>query len=229
MLYPNLQVHNVFRQPDQVVEYAKSLEYIQDPEGRWPGKRSKFVHVLNYDLFNMVCKRTLAVLYPMNYHHMRFKAHSQFQTIPAAHAGGEGWIHQDIYSQITCIIYLSHHDNCGTNLYIPENEVMRPTFEKNNSESFDVNKIKETHYLQNKPFDDTYYKALKINNSNYIKTTSFNSIYNSMVVFDGHTHHNANGFVDSNCPGDRLTLVTFFDDITSSETLKYSGSELLKI
>ena len=228
MLIPSLQINNFFKDPDQVVQYANSLEYKIDSEGRWPGVRAQPLSDIRYDFFNMTCRKILSVLYPMNYVNMRFDALQQFQVISPDQADGEGWIHQDIYSEFTAIIYLSPHKNCGTNLYVPKNEMFRLCGEPGTHASHLMD-IKADYYKNEKPRDNKYYEALKQNNHNFTKTASFNSIYNSMVIFDGHTAHNANAYKEDNCNDPRMTLITFFTKLTSTETIKYSGGEMLKI
>ena len=228
MQYPNIQVPNFFSQPDRVVDYAKTLEYHTDDTGQWPGKRSPALHTVDYTLYTLAARKVLAALYPMNYHNINWEGFGYFQRFPKGQAHGEGWIHQDISSQFTAIVYLSHHNNCGTNLYIPKDELKVPLYYEG-SQSHAANEIKKEYYSKNKPLNKKYFDALKINNSNFTKTVGFNSVYNSLVVFDGHTWHNANSFSGPDCKEERLFMVLFFQEITSTKTMKYSGVELLKV
>ena len=228
MLYPSLSVLNFFKDPNEIVKFAKTLKYKPSEGGIWPGMRSEVLHDVHYDLFHSVCSKIMAAFYPLNYWDINFTARTLFQIIPKEHSYGEGWIHKDIEAQITSIVYLSHHANCGTNLYIPESPLKANYVYHPGSKSFAANSVKKDYYLNNKPFDETYLKALKENNSGYKKLASYNSIYNSMVAFDGHNYHSAQGYADEKYPEDRLTMITFFDEITSNKTLKYTGSELLR-
>ena len=229
MLYPSLSVLNFFKDPNEIVKFAKTLKYQPDDEGAYPGMRSGVLHNIHYDLFHSICSKTIASFYPLNYRDINFTARTFFQIIPKEHSYGEGWIHRDILAQITSIVYLSHHANCGTNIYIPESPFLKSDYlYRPGSKRFEANKIKKDYYLNNKPFDETYRKALKENNLGYKKVATYNSIYNSMLSFDGHNYHGAQGYVDEKHTEDRLILITFFDEITSTKTLKYAGSELLR-
>ena len=227
MLYPNSQVLNFFQKPDEIVQYAKSLEYHRDPEGKWPGGRSKCLSEINYNFYNITCRKVLSTVFPMDFYDIVFKAYSYFQIVPPEQSGNAGWIHQDIYSDFSSIIYLSHHENCGTNFYTAKNELLKFSGEEGICPSDTYIKIKEDYYLNNKPFDQKYAQALEKNNSNFVKTGGFSSIYNSLITFDGHTDHNANLDKHFNSNEPRLTLIIFFTNIISKgRTLKYPGSEL---
>jgi hypothetical protein len=220
MLYPTVQVQNFFKNPDEIVKYSKTLPYAYDSEGRWPGLRTPFIHGFNHSFFGYITRKIMSILYPMTYHKINWTAETAFQSIPANINTGEGWVHQDIYAEFTAIIYLSKHDKCGTSIYKKNNETY--FHDEKNIE------IKKDYYMNNKPFDDFYYKTLKDNNSNFTKISEFNSIYNSCLIFDGHNYHGADQYYDENFKEDRLTLITFFKTL-SGDGLKYSGSELNRI
>ena len=220
MLYPTIQTQNFFKNPDEIVEYSKTLPYAYDSEGRWPGKRSIYLHQTNNSFFGYITRKIVSLIYPMTYHNIYWNAESTFQSIPANENTGDGWIHQDIYAEFTAIIYLSKHNKCGTSIYKKNNETY--FHDEKNIE------IKKDYYINKKPFDEAYYKALKENNSNFIKTVEFNSIYNSCIIFDGHNYHSADHYYDNKCNENRLTLITFFKSL-SGKGLKYSGSELNRI
>lgn len=220
MLYPTIQVQNFFKNPDEIVEYSKQLKFDYDSEGRWPGKRSDYLHKLNNPFFGYLTRKIVSLIYPMTYHDISWTADSTFQSIPANENTGEGWIHQDIYAEFTAIIYLSKHNRCGTSIYKKNNEYIF-----NDDGAID---IKKYYYLNKKPFDEAYYKALKENNSNFTKISEFNSCYNSCIIFDGHNYHGADQYYDDNCKEERLTLITFFKEL-SGKNLKYSGGELNRI
>ena len=227
MLYSNSQILNFFQKPDEIVQYAKSLDYYKDPKGKWPGERSKCLSEINYNFFNITCRKILSSVFPMDFYDISFKAHIHFQVIHPEQSGSPGWIHQDIYSDFSSIIYLSHHENCGTNFFTAKNELLKFSGEEGRCPSDTYNKIKEDYYVNNKPFDKKYFQALEKNNSNFVKTGGFNSIYNSLITFDGHTDHNANLDQHFNSNGPRITLISFFTNIISKgRTLKYPGSEL---
>ena len=115
MIYPYACVDNFFINPDSVVEYSKKLNYINS-DGRWPGKRSEKLHLVDKDFFNYVCQKMLAVLYPSNYQNIQYSCTLSFQKISPKDKG-QGLIHTDLPVALTGICYLSKNENCGTSIY----------------------------------------------------------------------------------------------------------------
>lgn len=221
MLFPSICVENFFKNPRDIVNFSKKLNFTKDPLGRWPGTRSDYLHLINNDFFVYVITKIISILYPIEYKNMNWIAESYFQKVSGDSNTGEGWIHQDIEREITSIIYLSEHENCGTSIYKKNKEHIFPKYNENL-------KIKQEYYFNNKKFDVTYFNGLKNNNFNYKKIVDFNSIFNNCVIFDSSNYHAANNFYDKNIKEDRLTLVTFFSSLKHNN-LKYSISELNRV
>ena len=52
MLYPTYVIDNFFPNPDQVVEFSKSLAFERDTNlGKWPGERTGLMHKINFNFF----------------------------------------------------------------------------------------------------------------------------------------------------------------------------------
>ena len=49
--YPLTCIDNFFENPSSIVNYANTLSYEADEEGRWPGYRSQPLHIINPDFF----------------------------------------------------------------------------------------------------------------------------------------------------------------------------------
>lgn len=202
MLFPTYIVDNFFDNPHEIVEYAKTLEYIPADDGRWPGARTKQLHEFNNELFEMVTRKVTKIIWPYHAPHHIWRGSTTFQKIPADAKTGAGWIHSDTPSELTALIYLSHHKNCGTSIYKPKDGRFA-------NDSIHVD-LKCDYYKNDKEKDTAYYKALKENNDLFEKTTQVNSVFNRCLLFDSHALHGADYFYDPNCKEDRLTMITFF-------------------
>ena len=212
MLFPTYVVDNFLEDPYQVSNLASTLQYKEDPEGRWPGKRSEDLFKIEPVFFDFICNKIMRLLYPYNISDIRWNANSNFQIFNGKKNNHEGWIHKDSACQLSAIIYLSHHKGCGTSLFKPKNFV--------GSFGAQINEIKKEYHSQNKKFDDRYFKALKDNNFRFEKTLETESVFNRLFLFDSHQWHGANGFKEG-----RLTLVVFFNAIFG-KNIKYPIPEM---
>lgn len=195
MLIPTITYDNFFRNPNLVLDYAKTLEYKESPKGIYPGARTEPLHEINTNLFLEVTGKILKLLWPTSHLKINFNARSYFQKIPK-NFKNEGWVHQD-QGLISSIIYLSPHKNCGTSIFQPLNT----NYWKNTQ-------LKKDIYV-NKTFDNEE-KYVKENNSNFEETIHVKSRYNRVIIFDGQSYHAAQKFCEEGVEEDRLILVTFF-------------------
>jgi|TARA_R100001163_G_C5052790_1_gene189395 hypothetical protein len=216
MLYPTYVIDNFFPNPDEVVKFSKSLDFKRDTNlGKWPGERTRLMHEINPRFFQYTTKKILSLIFSNNFPNVNWDAQQYFQKVPCDKDVKQGWVHNDSDYQLTAIVYLSKHKGCGTSIY-----------QKNDFFTTSKNyRIKEEYYSQNKKFDKRYYQALEENNSCFTKTIEVESVYNRLVLFDGAQWHGVNGFYDKNISEDRLTLITFFHDI-SGYNLKFPVPEL---
>ena len=53
MLYPITCVDNFFDTPDDIKNYAKTLDYNYSKEGKWPGERSNHLHEINFNFYKI--------------------------------------------------------------------------------------------------------------------------------------------------------------------------------
>lgn len=217
MLWPTICVDDFFNDPLSVVNFANSLDFKKDPEGKWPGERTELLHNTNNDFFNYTTTKIMSVLFPMNFQNLNWKAIQTFQRINGNIYTNNGWVHSDP-DELTAIIYLSNHKKCGTSLF---------------------KKIKVTSTFKNTKFKNNYYKNtekikteeekyLKENNDEFEKTLTLNSRFNRLVLFDSRNLHAAEKFGEENLNEDRLTLITFFRSIIGNEN-KYPISEMRRL
>jgi len=214
MIFPTLIVDNFFSDPYKIKTISDKLNFKKDPNGEWPGERSEQLHKINFNLFNFINLKILSLLYPNDHHKINFTASSTFQKISKERYPHEGWVHRDNPSEITAIVYLSKHKNCGTSLW-----KAKDFFVPNNMDD-------KKYYYKKDTFDEEQLKFLKEHNNNYEKILEVDSLFNRVLIFDSNHPHSANNFVDLNVDDDRLTLITFIKKLQiNNEPLKYPITE----
>jgi hypothetical protein len=219
MIYPTIIVDDFFDNPKKVKDLASTLEYQKDPEGRWPGERTTFLHQINYPFFNHVHLKILSILYPNDFRKINYTASSCFQSISGKRHVNTGWVHKDVGSEITGIIYLSDHKNCGTSLWKNKN------FFDTDTTMFEKRKFNKKDLYDKKEKD-----ILSKHNDNFKKILQVDSIFNRLVLFDSHQHHSAENFLDENIKEDRLTLLTFIEKITfNDKQIRYPLTECKRL
>jgi len=210
MLFPTYTVDNFFDDPYKVVKFASGLDYKKDPEGIWPGKRTKSIFHIDKDFFQFATTKIMRLIYPDTYNQLFWVASLFFQLVDYGEDVKEGWIHKDTTTQLSSVIYLSQHKGCGTSIYKPK------FFHR--SIDVEANKIRTDYFLNNKKFDKKFYNALQKNNSRFEKSLQIDSCFNRLVLYDGHQWHSADGFFDKAVSGGRLTLVSFIHQIYRRDT-----------
>jgi len=201
-LFPTLIVDNFLSDPDQVVEYSKTLDYEIDKNYAWPGKRSKPLHEINYNLFNFIGNKILSC-FNVEKIDCTWKAIAQFQSIDNKYISG--WTHSDP-NVLTAIIYLNKDYvlDSGTSLNkpkklynLPINIEKKKTIYKKIATENDYNFLEDINYLHE-------------NNQLFEETLLVKNLYNRLFVFEGSNFHTADQF---NTPEARLTLIYFFTEI----------------
>jgi hypothetical protein len=214
MIYPTICLDNFFNEPLKVLEFSKTLKFYKDPEGRWPGERSKLLHEVDFCFFNNFGLKVMSILYP-NVKNVQFKCRLSFQKISNKYINN-GWVHKDIDHDFTCIVYLSSHKKCGTSIYDS----------KKICSSILNEEQKKEIYLKNLFLEEN--KFLNENNDQFEETISIKSKFNRFIMFDGSNFHSAQKFLENNIQEERLTLIGFFDDIYFPG-IKYNGIEHKRI
>lgn len=208
MLFPTIFVNNFLDNPEEIVDYAKTLEYANSGES--PGKRSTPLHIANYELYNALNIKILSVLYPSNYKNISYEGIGVFQWVPSG-LRADGWVHSDVTVQLTAIIYLSKDINAGTEIFVPKNtHIDKTNLEANEKYSYFKKSADLNRNIQLN--DDGYIQHRNTFNDKFRKVASFSGEYNSLVAFDGFQYHAA----QVNMSGkERYTYIMFFDKIYS--------------
>jgi len=202
MQWPTLVVDNFFTDPHKVVKLSKTFQYDQAANHRWPGTRTPPMHEVDKDFFSWSTNKIMALLYPMNLNGVSWNAAQYFQRLPHKIHGDEGWVHADTDYEMTTIIYLSNHPQSGTCLYDGK-YFGAETLEYQEEKARFNRDLKDRKRME---------KYKNKNNSKFRKKVELFSNFNRLVLFDGHDWHaSRNSGAEK---GERLTLITFFKNIT---------------
>jgi hypothetical protein len=211
MYFPSICADNFFNNPDDVREFALSLEYedCSISGGIWPGKRTKELSLINPDYHKDFTHKILSLFFDRKrFNTLHYRLQTYFQLTESNQYGknNTGWVHDDGFAPLAGVVYLSKQidPQCGTSicskasLYSAERnvDVKREMFQKYNSSN-----------------DQLYKDSLDINNSQFVETVRFNNIYNRLIAYDGSQFHVVNNLYGENEP--RLTQVFFFDYISA--------------
>jgi len=214
MVYPTIVIDNFFKNTEVILNLANSLKYKKDVDGKYPGERTQPLHLENYNFFNYINNKILAVAHPNDYKQINYTSKTFFQKISGKRYPHQGWVHKDDDS-ITAIVYLSNHKNCGTSLWV------RKKFGGNDDPG-----SKKEHFNLKDTFDKNSINYLKQSNDMFEKTLTIDSRFNRLMLFDSNQFHSANNFLDPNISDDRLTLISFISNIYKENcVLKHSINE----
>lgn len=200
--FPVICVDDFFDNPDEIRDYALSLDYdVQEGIGI---ERTKELFLINPVFFESLANRLISVFAPTTvWYNYTLSAMFQKMRIMEKDELSEincGGIHTDTpRSYFAGVVYLSPDANLdsGTSVFRRKNK---------SDDRF-------SHKLRDKDFDA--YKKYKLDFYKEFETTiEVKNIYNRLVMFDSNEWHRPNNFY---CDGKekRLNLVFFFDDYQS--------------
>jgi len=199
--FPVTVVDDFFDYPDSVRNFALSQEYNFGEDTRWPGKRSKHLHELNFNLYHSLTCKIMSLFYDLRRVNMNWSVDAFFQTVDSVYENG--WIHSDL-NLVSGVIYLSKEsNNSGTTIYRPIN----PIDAKFKNEEHKNKSYENIEAIKN--FDS----FKEENNKQFKPSITVESEYNRLVMFDGHMFHGGNNFYGKSLEESRLTLVFFVKQI----------------
>jgi len=215
--FPLTVVDNFFDNPDEVRSFALAQEYEKDPNGVWPGSRTKPLHILHPIFFEQVFNRLFSLFYSSAHSEVRWEVSALFQKVDQGY--GSGWIHTDSLSVgyeedraalMSGIIYLTPNMpvDSGTSLYRLKAGILAPNPALNN--------LKGQHYLGDLTEEDVR-NYREIHNSQYEETVKVGSVYNRLIAFESNQPHAAQNFFGSEDQS-RLTLVFFVRKAITNQT-----------
>jgi hypothetical protein len=209
MLFPTTCIDNFFDNPKAVRELACSLEYAADPEGTWPGTRTKPLHEVAPEYNNFFNDKLLSIFYDFRKHQVNWEVTSFFQIIEAYDKEEKlnvGWVHKDDSAVLAGVVYLNEDADLasGTSLFSPKYMGATPinTVEKHNFYKLN-NNISQAEYI----------KKREENNNLFTETITIGNVYNRIICYDGSQYHKANSFLCGDKP--RLTQVFFVKNLNT--------------
>ena len=199
MIIPTTIVDDFLEDPDSVREFALKQTYASDPEGNWPGMRSRLLSDLNPHLFEHVCRRIFSLFWDVKTTDVFWDAYGGFQRV--AKEFEQGWIHQDNDDLVIAIIYLTPDADpaTGTSLYK----------RKNITEPIDPEliKVKKLGNIELQTASDLYQTSRDKNKSYYKETLRCGNVYNRLFIFDSSQYHGVPAYDTGH--DERLTLTLF--------------------
>jgi hypothetical protein len=208
--FPALCVDNFYQNPDEIRNFALSQVFESDPEGRWPGKRTKELYELDKNLFDGFCKKLFSIYFDLH-SPITWTVATQFQLIEPMNDDpsskkNSGWIHCDDEVVFAGIIYLTPNidKSLGTSIY-----KLKAGCEVDHKSHVN-SKVK--FYRDN--IDEDYDSVMIKNNNMFEETITFSNVYNRLISFDGNTPHGVKSYYGK---GDtRLTQTFFVTKISAS-------------
>jgi hypothetical protein len=207
-IFPIMSVNNFFPDPDKIVKYSKNLKYEQDPDGRYPGVRTKSLNYIDPPFFNKMAHAIFTSFY--NYKkeavawknlyicfHKNTPYSKSFDDVR-----NKGWIHKDD-ALLAGMVYLTKgaFPESGTALYKPAVK---------NVKGKEHVKIKKKFYRHNIINIKEYTQTMKNNHSRFIKTHEIKNTYNTMIMYNGSEYHAMQNMY-AHPKKDRLTLLFFLE------------------
>ncbi len=216
-------VDNFFKDPDEIVNLANSLDFTIGPKGHWPGVRTQSLHLIDKNLFNSVLQKIFSLSFDYRHHNvnwdnveMYFQKTYPYDLKNKTSILNTGMIHQDGDYPMVGLIYLTKNANInsGTSIFLPKK------FQKN-YEKITSAFAKRKRKIYKKPLEKLtkkdlieYENLLNDVNSNYNESVRFNNIYNRLIAYNGNEYHKCNSFYTGE--KERLTLIFFVRRIQST-------------
>lgn len=222
MEIPTTIIHDVFDNPEQVVELSKQFDYYKDQQ--YPGLRTNnlvdifsihFIHDLFHKVFaSFLTEDQLQKVSADN-------VHVNFQRIPLSI--GDGIIHED-ENDITSIFYLSDDIiDCGTSIH----ERCDIGYEHSDELRMAQDSRLKHHDSFDKPTEE-WNNIRNKHNSKYPESIRSFGTYNSAITFNGWRPHKQNSNLVLNDPNkERLSLICFWGNICSFDIANRSKRSVL--
>ena len=209
-MIPITIVDDFLNEPHQLVELANRLEFTPDPNGMWPGTRSKPLHEVHEIFYDNLVTKTMSLfqaLPDLGQSDREYSSYGSsavglvdctmaFQRIPAKMH--RGWIHSD-NGYATGILYLNDSD--GTSIYTSkEGTLLDPAHIETKTKCNLQGYMTERDTLVQMEFNDSFEEHVNVKGK-----------FNRLLLMPN-CYHGANNFeVEEE---ERLTLVMFFHRIS---------------
>ena len=209
-IIPLTVVDNFFDDPDAVREFALSQEFLPDPTGHWPGTRTKSLHLIDNDIFDLFAKKYFSLFFAVE--KLGWTVDARFQKIGKQY--GKGWAHNDIGVIITGIVYLNPTPAPNSGTVLLDKRSLWSNTRLNDKQT------EKTNFYKNLASEEDVELSRQRNNNEFNDTVIINAKYNRIVTFDSHIIHSAQDYHGEN-DEERLTLVFFVNDVSTANTPIY--------
>jgi len=226
MVFPVTCMDNFYQNPDEIREYALSLDYygVSASQNRsYPGVRSDSIYTLNPDLFNFSCKKLFSMFFDLGVGDFSWIVSTNFQKIYPYECSdsnkqdiNSGWIHQDsLRCILSAVVYLNPIPNLdsGTSIYKPKEKYNQKLFNPWTPISTQT-KI-DFYNHKSKLSEDEYLKKKLEHNSKFEKTLDVKNVYNRIICYPSDYFHTQSRFL-IDTEDFRLTQVFFVESLESS-------------
>jgi len=211
MYFPSICVDNFFNNPKEIREFALTLDFYDTSVigGTWPGKRTKPLHIISPNYFQLFTKKLLSLIFPIRMNVTpTFICQTCFHLIEPYGGNGieSGWVHSDDDCILAGLVYLTENidSNCGTTIFRPKKITNIVT----NVEH------KEAMYTNRNINKELLNAKRKENNDQFEETIVYKNIFNRLIAYDATNYHSPSSFEYSGNES-RLTQVFFFKHISS--------------
>jgi hypothetical protein len=219
IFFPTQSVDNFFDKPEEIVQFANSLEYKTAQSGFWPGKRTEELHINHTLFFKSFLTRLFALFFDYSHTKLRwsdvgmyFQKTSAFDPKDKSNILNTGLIHQDGNFPLVGLVYLTK-DACkdsGTSIMLPNKKYKhRPELA---DEKVRLHKIPQEKQTK-KDLEDRKKLILSLN-ENFEESIRFNNKFNRLIAYTGTDFHKCNSFYSGQ--DERLTLVFFVGKMKSN-------------
>ena len=206
MRFPTLCVDDFYKNPEQIRDFALSLEYSK-PEGIYPGERTKYLHEIDKKLFQQFCEKLFSLFFNYKVELCDWKIETRFQktysfTDDPKNLINSGWDHLDNNVFAAGIIYLNKNNtiDSGTTISKLTKDI----------DVFDYS-IRDKMYHDRLEDIDKYENALEKHRKHFEDTIIFKNVFNRMICYDSSQWHRETNLFYENEP--RLTQVFFIHDV----------------
>lgn len=208
--FPIISVDNFFEEPEKIRNFALSQIFNYSPEGKYPGRRTDYLHKINPEFFNFFTKKLFSIFYNFEVETVNWVVSAHFQLIESYEDDrlNRGWIHLDDRSLFAGVVYLNQNPDpsAGTSIY-----------DLKDNEEFEYDQTMKHKFYKGEISDiEIYVNSLEKNNSKFEKTIEFKNKFNRLIAFDGESFHKIDSFSNNNEP--RLTLVFFVHEVQANRT-----------
>lgn len=206
MRFPTLCVDDFYKNPEQIRDFALSLEYSK-PEGIYPGERTKYLHEIDKKLFQQFCEKLFSLFFNYKVERCDWQIETRFQktysfTDDPKNLINSGWDHLDNNVFAAGIIYLNKNNtiDSGTTISKLTKDI----------DVFDYS-IRDKMYHDRLEDIDKYKNALENHKKHFEDTIIFKNVFNRMICYDSSQWHRETNLFYENEP--RLTQVFFIHDV----------------